>query len=202
MKKNTRKLEAQETKKRIYEAAVTLMHTHGLDGFTVDEIVKAANVSKGSFYVHFKSKYSLIAEHVSTVDNDYEIFYQSIKKDIPARDKLILLTEKIAQVMIQEVGFKTMRTIYEVALKNADGTQAVLNHNRKLRHIYEEIIRQGVEAGEFKETLDFQVISQHLVMGVRAMTYEWCVRYPNFDLKKEVVQHLSYLIEGISKNIE
>lgn len=59
VRSNARKLKAAETKKRIYECTMELMRRYGLDNFTVDDVVEAAGVSKGTFYVHFKSKFSL-----------------------------------------------------------------------------------------------------------------------------------------------
>lgn len=196
-KSNLRKLKAAETKQKIYESAVMLMKKHGLDGFTVDDIVSLAGVAKGSFYVHFKSKYSLIAEHVSRVDNDYESFYQSIPQDKKPSERLILMTEKIIDVMINDVGFDTMRTIYEVALKKADGTGAVLDKNRQLNQIFSEIITLGVKEGEFSDKIDIDSVANQFVMGIRGMTFQWCAHYPDFDLNKEVLQHVNLMLTGI-----
>lgn len=200
VRSNSRKLKAAETKKRIYECTMELIKKHGLDNFTVDDIVEAAGVAKGTFYVHFKSKFSLVVDYVSTIDNDYEEFFNSIPPDIKPSEMLLLVTEKIVDVLITGLGFDMMRTLYEAALKKADGTQALLNHNRKLNQIYREIIMQGVQQGEFSETLNIETVSNHCVMSIRGMTFEWCARYPDFDLKKEVLQHFDLLLAGIRKS--
>ncbi len=198
IKSNTRKLKAAETKRKIYESAVLLMKEHGLDGFTVDDVVQLAGVSKGSFYVHFKSKYSLIAEHVTNVDNDYEAFFRTIPKDRKASEILFMMTDKIADILVNNVGFATMRTVYEVALKKADGTDAVLNQNRKINQIYQDIITQGVRQGEFTDQLDIESVSNQFVMGIRGLAFQWCAHYPDFDLKKEVMQLFTLMLKGIS----
>ena len=142
----------------------------------------------------------MVVDYVSTIDNDYEEFFNSIPPDIKPSEMLLLVTEKIVDVLITGLGFDMMRTLYEAALKKADGTQALLNHNRKLNQIYREIIMQGVQQGEFSETLNIETVSNHGVMSIRGMTFEWCARYPDFDLKKEVLQHFDLLLAGIRKS--
>ncbi|KJS10194.1 MAG: hypothetical protein VR67_19250 [Peptococcaceae bacterium BRH_c8a] len=200
VRSNSRKLKAAETKRRIYECTMELMRKRGLDNFTVDDIVKAAGVSVGTFYVHFKSKFSLVADYVSTIDDGYEEFFNSIPPDIKPSKMLLLVTEKIVDVLVNDLEFDVMRTLYEAALKKADGTQGLLNYNRKLNQIYSQIIMQGVRQGEFRETLTIDSVSNHCVMSIRGMTFEWCARYPDFDLKKEVLQHFDLLLAGIKNS--
>jgi len=73
-----RKLKAIETRKKIYTSAEQLFKKHGFENVSVDSIVEMANVSKGSFYVHFDSKNALIgaliADHVGCT-----IGYKQIK---------------------------------------------------------------------------------------------------------------------------
>lgn len=196
----SRKLKAAETKRRIYESAVELMRIHGLDNFSVDDIVEAAGVSKGTFYVHYKSKFSLIADYVSTLDIDYEDYFNSIPPDIKPSEMLLLVTEKITDVLINSIGYDILRIVYEALIKKTDGTEAMLSYNRRLYQIYRQIIMQGIRQGEFREALSIDSFSNHCIMSIRGMTYEWCIRYPDFDLKKEVLQHFDILLTGIKKS--
>lgn len=195
-----RKLQAAETKRRIYESAVKLMETRGLDNFSVDDIVEAAGVSKGTFYVHYKSKFSLVADYVSTLDVDYEEYFKSIPPDITPSEMLLLLTGKITDILADSIGYDIIRTAYGYLVKKADGTEALLSYNRKLYQMYRDIILQGVRQGEFREALDIDAVTNHCVASIRGMTFEWCVRYPDFDLKKESIQHLDIILTGIKKN--
>ena len=73
---NKRALKAAETKKRIYEAARQLALDHGIENASVDSIVKAAGVSKGSFYVHFPSKDALTADFVNEYTRKADLDYR------------------------------------------------------------------------------------------------------------------------------
>jgi TetR/AcrR family transcriptional repressor of nem operon len=60
----------RESKTRILEAAMSVIRSKGYSATTVDDICRAAGLSKGSFFHHFKSKEELAlaaAEHFSTM---------------------------------------------------------------------------------------------------------------------------------------
>ena len=52
-----------KTRSRIREAANRLFLEHGFEETTVDSIVEAANVSKGTLYTYFKRKEDLLLEY-------------------------------------------------------------------------------------------------------------------------------------------
>jgi TetR/AcrR family transcriptional regulator, transcriptional repressor for nem operon len=54
--------QAAANRQRIVEAASALFRRHGFDGVGVDEITKAAGLTHGGFYGHFRSKDDLAAE--------------------------------------------------------------------------------------------------------------------------------------------
>lgn len=197
----SRKIQAAETKRRIYESAVKLLRERGINNLSVDDIVEAAGVAKGTFYVYYKSKFSLISDYVCTLDLSYEDFFNSIPPDTKPLEMLLQVTGKIADIMISDIGFDVIRTIYEALVKKAEGVEALLSYHRKLYQLYSEIITQGVQQGEFRETIDIDSVTNHCIMSIRGMTFEWCIRYPDFDFKEEVLEHFNILLAGI-KNRE
>lgn len=56
----------QRTREKILETARVLFNRHGFEGVSIDEIMKAANLTRGGFYNHFKNKDALYAEAVSS----------------------------------------------------------------------------------------------------------------------------------------
>ena len=53
---------AAENRERIIEAAGALLRANGFSGIGVADIMKAANLTHGGFYGHFKSKDDLVAQ--------------------------------------------------------------------------------------------------------------------------------------------
>lgn len=198
-----RKMKAIETKKRIYESAEQLFKKHGFDKVSVDSIVEMAGVSKGSFYVHFDSKNSLIAALISDFVYELDLNYKSYLESFPAgtmaSDMLISLAGRTADVINCSIGYDHIRTVYEVQLTRTINTESIMGYNRDLYGIFSSIISKGIDQGEFKAEMPIDTITHHCIMAIRGLTYEWCIRYPDFDLKAQVLEHFAILLSGIKK---
>lgn len=196
-----KKAQAIETKKKIYETADTLFKTHGIEKVSVDSIVEAAGVSKGAFYVHFESKDALIAaiaaDYITKLDLDYRAYLQSFPAGTRASEILISLVGKIAEIMSDRIGYDLIKIVYEVQLTRTANMETILSYNRDLYKMFSDVISKGVEQGEFKTNLSPEEITKHCLLALRGLTYEWCIRYPDFDLKDQAVRHFEILLTGI-----
>lgn len=56
---------SSENKRRIIESAIRLINEKGFDNVTVAEITSAAGVSKGAFYIHFKTKEDVVEHQIN-----------------------------------------------------------------------------------------------------------------------------------------
>ncbi|PKM83259.1 MAG: TetR/AcrR family transcriptional regulator [Firmicutes bacterium HGW-Firmicutes-14] len=198
-----RKEQAIETKKKIYETAGRLFKKNGFDNVSVDSIVEAAGVSKGSFYVHFHSKGSLItalgADLVAKVDSEYKSYFESSLSEKKATDLLILFAEKIAEVIAHTLGYDLIKCTYQAQLTRTINLESTLSYNRDVYQIFEKIISRGIQQGEFRHDLDIGTVANHCVMSIRGLTFEWCIRYPDFNLTDQVVKHFEILLSGLRK---
>ena len=203
-KTSIRKKRAIETRKKIYKTAEQLFKQYGFENVSVDSIVDTAGVSKGAFYVHFKSKDALTADlindYVNKLDFDYKSFIESFHDNTAAPEILNSFIERIAHVITCSIGFEHIRTVYKVQITKTVNTASVLDYNRELYRIFCQIIRMGVKQGEFATEIPVDTIARHFVMAIRGLTYEWCIRYPDFDLKAQALRHFEILMEGIKKH--
>lgn len=199
--KSNRKEKAVETKKKLYEIARQLFIESGFENVSVDTIVEMAGVSKGAFYTHFDSKNSLIAalisEYVNNIDIDYKAHIDSFQANTSISDILISLADKITDVIINTIGYENMKTVYKIQLTKTLDTKEINGYNRVLYKIFHDIINRGIEHGEFKTEIQVDTLAKHFVMALRGLTYEWCIRYPDFDYKKQARTHFEILLSGI-----
>jgi TetR/AcrR family transcriptional repressor of nem operon len=56
------RIQAAENRERILDVATRLFRERGIDGIGVDDLMKAAGLTHGGFYGHFKSKEDLVAQ--------------------------------------------------------------------------------------------------------------------------------------------
>jgi AcrR family transcriptional regulator len=200
---SSRKLKAADTRNKIYESARQLILEQGFENVSVDSIVEAAGVAKGSFYVHFESKdalaVDLINEFTKTADLDYKSFLQSHSNCSSSLDTLLLLAEKISDFIESNIGIDNMKVLYKAHLTKAVDTTSATSYSRELYTLLSKTLEMGVEQGELREDLSVASLSRHMILAIRGITFEWCIRYPDFDLKEQVLEHFKILLYGIKK---
>lgn len=202
MEEGIRKMKkGEKTKQQLFDTATELFGKYKFDDITVDAIVEAAGVAKGTFYIYFESKDALIAallsDYVNSVDADYEAHLDSLPPGTSAHDMLLSLIEKITDVLIGTIGYHKMRIVYKVQLTRGLNTDSVKGYNRKLYQIFADVLGRGIERGEFSTKFTVEVLTKHFVMAIRGLSYEWCIRYPDFDLKEQALAHFRILLNGI-----
>lgn len=196
-----RRIKATDTKRRIYESAVKLLATNDYSAVSVDDIVKMAGVAKGSFYVHFDSKGALVAalinDQVEKADADYKAFLASFSNDVPAGTVLLSLIGKIADVMVEKIGLDKMSAVYKSQLTKGVHMGEFASYNREIYKMFRDLLTRGIQRREFKSVMPVDELSRHCVMAIRGVTYEWCMRYPDFDYKAAALAHFKLILEGL-----
>jgi AcrR family transcriptional regulator len=203
-KLHKKKEQGAETKRKLYECARQLFTKQDYASVSVKNITDAAGVTKGTFYVHFTSKdelvASLIADTVAQLDLDYQVFLDTLPGDAPVSEILLALSERIAHVIADKVGQETMKIVYQLQLTKMVDARAIIGYNREIYAIYAGIMEMGIRRGEIESDMTPDELSQHFVMTFRGLCYEWCIRYPEFDLKEQVLKHFKLLLDGITAN--
>lgn len=203
-KPNKRKIQAAETKMKIHETAKKLFIEHGIEKVSVDSIVKAAGISKGAFYVHFESKdilaSNIISDYVKEVDLEYKEYMNSIKEEVSSSDLLILMIGKIGEVIDNKLGCDNMKVLYKAHITKTIDTESSTSYNRDVYQIFTYIINRGINSGEFITGMTVEDLAHHFILAMRGITFEWCIRYPDFNLSEEFKKHFEILLNGIIKN--
>lgn len=69
--KNRKVLQSRETSKRILTQAIKVFLEKGYHGATIDDVCRAAGVTKGSIYWHFKSKEDLLRRIIGDIEKRF-----------------------------------------------------------------------------------------------------------------------------------
>lgn len=198
-----RKLKSIETKKKIYEAAKHLVMEHGIENVSVDSIVEAAGVSKGAFYVHFESKDALFAtlvnDYTNMADLDYKSFLLRLSDSKSVFDILIQLAEEISDFIEHKIGLDNMRALYKAHLSKTIDTTSAMSYDREIYKLFKEVLEKGVNQGEIREDIPVDLLTKHLILAIRGITFEWCIRYPDSSLKAQVLDHYRILLSSLKK---
>lgn len=92
-----------------------------------------------------------------------------------------------------------MRVLYKAHLTKTIDTTFAMSYNRELYKLLSEVLEKGINQGELRDDLPVVSLANHLILATRGIAFEWCVRYPDFDLKEQILFHYKILLYGLKK---
>lgn len=138
------------TRREIYDAAMALFAERGFDAVTIAEICEAADVGRGTFFLHYPSKASLLGEFNQRVA---EAFRATLREPrASAREELRGLVERMAVELIAQA--EIMSAMVAEFFAGPGALVAPAEHESALPELVTEIIRRGQSLGEFSRRID------------------------------------------------
>lgn len=183
-KLTSRQLQAQKTKRRIYNAAVDLFSKQGFDNTTIEDISRKADVSVGAFYHYYSSKTEIYSELYKKIDVYYEntVAGQLVQEDF--YDNIILYFKRYAE-FINARGVDTVKQLFN--------TQNVLflDKSRYKYKLLAEVLKKGEEKKLLTNDMSLDEIEEFLMVVSRGAVYDWLLHNGDYDLEGKMVKYIS-----------
>lgn len=185
MQKHTsRQLQAQKTKRKIYNAAVDLFNKHGFDNTTIEDISRKAGVSVGAFYHYYPSKSDIYHELFKKLDESYETTVEPTLTEEDFYDNVILYFKHYA------------------AYNSARGTDAVrqlfntlnvlfIDKERYMFTLLTKIIKRGEEKNQLTKEMTVEEIEEFLLVVARGVVYDWLIHEGDYNLEEKMGKYIS-----------
>ena len=190
----------KSTKSRIVQAAWNLFYKNGYDKTTVEDIIAASKTSKGTFYHYFKGKEALLNSLSYLFDEKYEELYAVIDPNLSAYDKLLFLNHELFYMIETSVDIKLLAYLYSSQLVTKD-KKSLSDKKRFYFKWITEIIEQGLESGEFRDTSTTEELLNIYAMYERALLYDWALfkgKYSLSEYSDKLLPHvLDSFVEGV-----
>ncbi|KGR85777.1 TetR/AcrR family transcriptional regulator [Lysinibacillus odysseyi] len=195
-----RQKKALETREKLLTKSLELFGKYGFEHVSIEQITKACNVSKGTFYTHFPSKYDVILEKFKELDHFYMTVEKKIDSHLPASKKILKIYEEQMIYLTTVVGKDVMRTVYTAAITNHAGQDHYLiSPQRKIFQILNQYIEEGIQTREFRQDLDSPKIQAVIQRCMRANVYDWLIHDEAFDLVKEMNNFTTLVLAGLKQ---
>jgi len=120
-KPTLRSRKQQFVRDAIFDAAIELFAAKGFDETTVEEVAKAAGVSRASFFRYFSSKDDLLAQNVMKYG---QFLIETIKACPPSFTPFEIIRQTVLSVAKQTVTHPHTRQVIDIAQRSASATQA------------------------------------------------------------------------------
>lgn len=173
----------QSTKTRIVKTAWNLFYKNGYEQTTVEDIINASKTSKGTFYHYFKGKDALLSSLSDLFDSKYKELYEILDPNLPAYDKLLFLNHELFYMIETSVDIHLLASLYSSQLVTKD-KRSLLDKKRFYYQWITEIIDNGLQNGEFHNSLTSGEIVKIYAMYERAILYDWALCKGKYSLSQ------------------
>ncbi len=190
-----RELNALETKRKIFNKSIELFRKYDFDTVTIGDITGELNLSKGTFYVHFPSKESILIEQFRQIDEHYLDVLKELPEDVSAIDTLFALMDAMCEYCEDVVGLALMQVVYANQVSPRKTSTILIGENRMIYRLLEDVYQKGLASGEFRTLPEGFSFSDIIMRFARALIYDWCMTDGGFDLIQEGKEHFHLLLK-------
>lgn len=177
-----RKSQTKNTKGKIIAAAWKLFYEQGYEDTTVDEIIAAAQTSKGSFYHYFKGKDALLSTLAYLFDEKYEELMAVMNPDLDSYGKLLYLNNELFAMIENSIAIDLLARLLSSQLVTR-GEKSLLDRNRLYYRLLRKIIQEGQEKGELRTDVSVGEIVKAYAICERSFLYDWCISGGEYSLR-------------------
>lgn len=143
---------------RILEHALAQLSEHGFAGMTIDEVARAAGVSKATIYRRYSDKSDLVTAAVVAIKAPSAVDYSG-----STRERLARMLEDTRTRMVDRGGLNILRQILAEAQRNPELVELHRERTMVPRiEVVKTILRDGIAAGEVRADLDLDIASDLL----------------------------------------
>lgn len=171
-----REEKAYATKKKIVDSARKLIREKGIDGVSVDDIMKDANLAKGSFYVYYKKKEDVIQD-IGCMEFRY------------INDEIRTMQESDVVEILKYYYQRYREGVFSIGVEIAKcWLQSNLNCRCKLEYDLNtigDIIKKGVEKRQLKDETDVKRLTYRILSNLYGLTQIWIMANGKIEYQQE-----------------
>jgi AcrR family transcriptional regulator len=166
-----------ETRRKIFEAAVGLIAEQGFTATTVDEIAERAGVAKGTVFYNFASKSALYEELLRYGVGLLAQESRAAIGGLPPKEAIAALVG--AQLSyIQRYRAFAQLLLAEMWRTNREWQQTILLVREEAISVIVEVLEAGVKAGDFPAEMDPRISASALFGAGLVVALDWLLFSP------------------------
>jgi AcrR family transcriptional regulator len=174
---------------------MALFVERGFEAVTVDEICRAADVAKGTFFLHFPSKDALLTEYGRNAIGELAVMFADDRGSAcdAIRRALRFLAERV----------KRNRDVVMLLAHELPARPPMFARHHEqigdLARLVASVIKRGQETGEFRRGVDPLLAGIGICAPFFAIVIEWARRGTKLDMEDAIDQELDLVLNGLNK---
>jgi AcrR family transcriptional regulator len=183
----------------ILEAAIDVFARLGFGAATTDDIARAAGLSKGGLYWHFKSKDELLAAILhSMFDQELQRLQGLIQTSDSASNRLRSLVKQATAAMAQfEQALPVILDFYALAARDGAVRQFMQAYYQRYHRLLAELFEQGFADGEFHRATPAEAATT-LIGQLEGLGLLWAIAPAIVRLPEQSAVAVELLLNGLA----
>lgn len=192
--RTVRDRQREETRQRIFEAALDVFRRDGFETTRIEDIADMADVSRGAFYFHFPSKDDVLVELLRLKQLDLVAALEAAPMDTPLVELLRLLARAIATTWQEDP--QMLGAVGIVALKLTASELPRFEEVHPAEGALARRFAAAAERGELPAVLPASMLADFFLVNVFAAALSW-VRHPELPLELVLEQVVGFFLRGL-----
>ncbi|MEH0840865.1 TetR/AcrR family transcriptional regulator [Micromonospora sp. CPCC 205711] len=187
----------EDTRQRLFVAAVELIAEQGFSATTVDDIAARAGVAKGTVYYNFQSKTVLFEELLRHGIGLLTADFRAAVDGLPPREALAALVRAELEYIRRYRAFAQL-LLSEMWRTNREWQQTLRLLRGEAIEVIAETVRAGVDSGDLPADLDVRTASSALFGVGLVVAVDWLVFQPERPIE-EVQEALLGIVRRVAQ---
>jgi len=171
-------MEKTSAKIILFEKAMELFRLNGYDNVTIQQVCRAANVTRNAFYYYFDSKESLLSSYFENIPDFTETLLADIRRLPNDWEKVWRLFE-VHLKLIESEGLSICRAYLKI---NLDGNGDLLTKYYVSETVTIPLIRSCQSQGLILNKTEASKLNYLAIRLMSGILLTWCCKNGEFDL--------------------
>ena len=198
------KEEAEATRTRILDAAEKVFRAKGVAHASLEQVARAARLTRGAIYWHFRDKGELFDAMMERVALPAEAMMERAERD-GAADPLEKLRRSACGVLLRAARDAQVRRVFEISYHRCEyvGDAAGIrdrqvSHQSACLETIESAIRDCVKQGLLPKGVDPHIAALGAMAYVSGILYHWVLNPEGFPLERHAETLVDTYFRGLA----
>ena len=152
------------------DVALGVFAQKGYDGASMDDVARAAGITKASIYHHVSGKEALLERGLGrALDSLFAVLDESGAANGRALERLAYIVRRVAEVTLQAL--PELSVLVRVRGNSATEVRA-MDRRRRFDRVITDLMREAIRDGDVRRDVDPRVMTR-LVFGMSNSVVEW-----------------------------
>jgi len=190
----------ERSRRELTDIAINCFARFGFQGTSIDRIARAAGVTKGAIYYHFRDKEDLLGAAVSDRIQEFERRVERACEGVQASRAL----RRIAEVCVEHAqSLDHPRFVIKLMAESIDTNDKISDQlrgmMRRFRAFLRNLIRQAQERGEFRSSVDAETAAAAYTSAVLGAEFQFYQDEERFRFAEAIRLFLDQMITDLER---